>query len=154
MALADYQPVKREIALPDGNTFHVRALSLGDISPIMAINQDAIEFFVVQIGDRVRRGTLFDSNDEQDVQVITGLVSEAVRSSPTLVGAIIAYASDEPSQYMEALKLPLTVQAEALQHICELTFTDLAALKRMIVSATNIWRGLFPTAPMALPSAA
>lgn len=154
MAIADYEPPKRTIPLPDGQNFEVRALSLGDIAPIMAVNQDAIEFLVTQVGDRLRTGQLFDPNNPQDMVFFTGMVGELIRSSPTLVGALIAYASDEPSQYMRALHLPLTVQTEALQAIAELTFTDLAALERFIVSVKNIWRGMVPVRPMALASAA
>jgi hypothetical protein len=154
MAIADYEPPKRKIALPDGKEFEVRALSLGDLAPIMAINQDAIELLVSRIGARLRSGQAFDTGNPADVEFFTEIAGELLRTSPTVIGAIIAYASDEPAEYLNALQLPLTVQADALNAIAELTFTDIAAIKRFLAGVMNIWRGMVPARPMALASVA
>jgi hypothetical protein len=92
-------------------------------------------------------------NGQVTEAMLAELTMDLIRESPTLAGNIIALAADEsdPASMRAAATLPVTVQLEALLAIGELTFKDLAAVKKLVAGVKMLIRGLLP--PAAVPPA-
>lgn len=144
MALADYEPPKAEIACPGGVSFTVRALSLSDLSAIIRIHRDAAEEIVTAIRQ------YSDSGDT--VEATVAMAMTMITESPALLATVISFAADEPDKSAQARDLPMAVSVDALNHVGELTFTDMAALKKMIDSVKQLMGGLIP--PQMIAAAA
>jgi hypothetical protein len=145
MPLADFQPAKRKIAFPGGD-FDVRALSLMDISLLVEAHRQAVDQIALSI--RVAREmSLSDEDTLKDV------VLECIRESPLLVSNIISLCSDEPDQQMTVMKLPATVQTEALLAIVEITFKDTAAIKKLAADVMKLIQGILPPKMITLAAA-
>lgn len=140
MSLADYKPRKREIRF-DGGSFEIRAFSLTDVAIVIDSHQWAIEQIYVKLRARA------DQKLDLDEATATELLMELVRESPTLAGNIIALAADEPGPEIMriAATLPMTVQIEALTAIGQLTFTDMAAVKKFGADVMTLIGGILPT---------
>lgn len=146
MALADYKAPKAEIACPGGVTFEVRALSLSDLSAIVRIHRDATEAIVEQLGRHAEVGI--------SVEVMVETVITMIAEAPPMMATVIAFASDEPDQIAQARDLPLAVSVDALNRVGELTFTDIASLKKTIASVKQLISGAIPEEMRALATAA
>lgn len=142
MALSDHITQKRKILFPGGE-FEVRAITLPDVAVIVESHREAIDRIVGQM--RVR--------DLNDSEAITETLMEVVAESPILAANIIAICSDEPDQMGAAMNLPLPVTVEALQAIGDLTFTDLAAVKKFGANVTRLIRGMLPPQTETLAAA-
>jgi hypothetical protein len=146
MAFADYKPRRVKITF-DGGSASVRAISLMDVATIIDSHQWAVE----QCAARIRAG--LEVNGQVTEAMLAELTMDLIRESPTLAGNIIALAADEsdPASMRAAATLPVTVQLEALLAIGELTFKDLAAVKKLVAGVKMLIRGLLP--PAAVPPA-
>lgn len=144
MPLADYTPKKEAVAIPGNEGFEVRGISLPDVQLLI----DAHEYLISSIVEKVRnRQELIGSDDPVMVnEAMTDLMSELIRESPLLVGNIISICSDEPNTFDQAMKLPITVQLDAMTKIAKLTFTDLASVKKLAADVMNLIRGIVPPA--------
>lgn len=141
MALADYRAAKAEIVCPGGVTFEVRALSLADLGAIVRIHRDATEEIVAQLNRHAEAGAT--------VEVMIQTVMVTISEAPPVMATVIAFACDEPDQIAQARDLPLTVSIEALNRIGELTFTDIAQLKKAIASVKQLMGGVIPMRALA-----
>lgn len=149
MPLADYKPRKRTIKF-DGGYFDVRAFSLMDVATIIDSHQEAIEKIYIRLQVNASEG--FDLSEAMAME----LLMDMVRESPTLAGNIIALAADEPNAEMMrvAATLPITVQIEALIAVGELTFTDIASVKKFGADVMSLIGGILPTPTVTAARAA
>jgi hypothetical protein len=142
MSLSDYKPPKRKIEF-DGGSFEVRAISLPDVAMLIDLHERTIAAIVTKI--RERQNLDFDS-----AEIMVNTIMEVVRESPMLAANIISLCADEQDQMQTVLKLPLPVQIDALQQIANVTFTDLASVKKFIADAMRLVKGILPPTPVAL----
>jgi hypothetical protein len=145
MPLADFQPTKRKIAFPGGD-FHVRALSLMDISLLVETHREAVDQIAASI--RISR-----EMHQSDADIFSDIALECIRESPSLVSNLIALCSDEPDQQAIILALPATVQIEALLAIMEITFKDTAAIKKLAADVFKLIQGILPPKMLTLAAA-
>lgn len=143
MALKEYAP-KREIVNFPGGSFEVRGISLPDVSLLIDVHEHVISI----IAEKARnRAELIGSDDPIMVQeAMTDLISEMIREAPSLIGYVIAICADEEDSYNQALKLPVTVQIDALTKIANLTFTDMASIKKLAADVMRLVRRIVPPA--------
>jgi hypothetical protein len=149
MALADYKPPRAAIKCGDEDdavSFEVRALSLSDLGAIIRIHRDATEEMVAELTRHAETG----ASTEATIQLLMTLIADA----PAVMATVIAFAADEPLATDRARELPLNVSVEALNKIGELTFTDIAALKKTIASARQLLTGVVPAEMLPAASAA
>lgn len=79
------------------------------------------------------------SGDEADAkETIVALL----RETPELVARIIASAADEPDAWQTVLRLPVSVQAEALAAVWTLTFEEPDSVKKFVASLTAMARAM------------
>ena len=79
------------------------------------------------------------SGDEADAkETIVALP----RETPELVARIIASAADEPDAWQTVLRLPVSVQAEALAAVWTLTFEEPDSVKKFVASLTAMARAM------------
>lgn len=79
------------------------------------------------------------------------LIAVLLRETPELVARVIASAADEPGSWSTVLKLPVSVQAEALAAVWDLTFEEPESVKKFVVSLTAIAQSM---AALRTPKAA
>jgi hypothetical protein len=126
------------VKIPGGDSFAVRALSFSELSFIIEKFGDALEGLFQDM--------LSNGGDIQAASVTT-LVVDIIRRSPEAIDNAIALAGDYAgldntvelllaSQHMS--KLPFSVQVDAVQKICELTFASEAALKKAMETAGKL----------------
>lgn len=140
MPLADYKPPTKKLSFPGGD-FNVRAISLTDISVII----EAHEYQIDRIYQKVQTKT----GQQITAELVGDVFMDTIREAPVLVSHIIAIAADERDANGDLLlnvagSLPMTVQVEALQAIGELTFTDLASVKKFGADVMKLIRGILP----------
>lgn len=143
MALKEYIPKRETIEFP-GGSFEVRGISLPDVSLLIDVHEHVIS----DIAEKVRnRAELIGSDNPVLVQeAMTDLISEMIREAPSLVGNLIAICAEEEDAYSQAMKLPITVQLDALTKIANLTFTDMASIKKLVADVMRLVRRIVPTA--------
>lgn len=135
MPIADFQQ-KRTTVEFDGGEMSVRALSITDIATIVEIHEDAVDAIQAKIARH--------EGAEFSAELAAGIVLEIIRESPGMVARLIAMAADEHDQVGTVLKMPFTVQMEALKAIGILTFNDLAGAKKFYADVMDLIRGLRP----------
>ncbi len=119
MPLAGYQPATLEVPLAGGNSFHVRGLSLNDISVLVR------EHFP----DLDALAGLFDGFDTLTVDQFEPLALSLVSQAPGFVANAIAVAAGEGTA-ADAEQLPGPTQVKALLEIGDLTFIDVGGPKK------------------------
>ncbi len=119
MPLAGYKPATREVPLAGGNSFHVRGLSLNDISVLVR------EHFP----DLDALAGLFDGFDTLTVDQFEPLALSLVSQAPGFVANAIAVAAGEGTA-ADAEQLPGPTQVKALLEIGDLTFIDVGGPKK------------------------
>lgn len=143
MPIAEYK-VQRSVVKFPGGEFEVRGISLPDVALIINLHESSISMIVDLV---YQKKESFASMDEGVVQeAITDLISSLIRESPILIATIIAVCADEESQMSMAQRLPITVQLDALTKISELTFTDMASVKKLAADVMRLIRGIIPSA--------
>lgn len=125
--------IRREaISLPDGQSFHVRGISLFDIMSVIGEfgPQMSLLFGRVTTG-----GKSVASNDQ-----VKALIADVAREFPEVLAAIIALASDDYSKEGMAIakQLPMTTQIEAVEVIFGLTFQSEAEVGKLVESLTRM----------------
>jgi hypothetical protein len=148
--LSVYKSRRIRVDLPteDGeepNFIELRALSLPDASILVDSHEHAITAIAMKIQNRRDLFERPGQDPEALNEIMADLAMELIRESPLLVGNLIALCSDEPAQLTAAIELPITVQIEAISVIAELTFKDIASVKKLIAGVTRMIRGFFPT---------
>lgn len=146
MPLADFRPAKRAVEFPGGE-FEVRALNLLDISMLIDNHRYAVDQIAAQV--RTSREMMFPDDD-----IIREAIIEVIRESPLLVANIISLCADERDEQETVLRLPATVQLEALLAIADLTFKDAAAIKKLAADVMRLIQGILPPGTVTLAQAA
>lgn len=112
------------VKLAGGKELVVRGISPDDILRIARIHADAF----TKLFDKFAGGEL-DSLELED----TGKIAQSLaQDAPTVVADIIAYAADDPEGRAVALRLPFSVQVEALRKIALLTFATEGGVKKVL----------------------
>lgn len=140
MPLADYKPPTKKLSFSGGD-FEVRAISLMDVATII----ESHEYQVQKIYEKVQT----KKGSEITAQLVGDVFMDVIREAPLLAGHLIALAADERDEngmplLSVATSLPMNVQVEALQAIGELTFTDLASVKKFGADVMKLIRGILP----------
>ncbi len=143
MPFSDFKPTKRTVTFPGGSA-ELRALSLPDLALLISSHEDSINDIVQNI--RARKDVIEsgDFGDEAAIGLMTDLFIEVIRESPILAANIIAICADEPEGVKSVLNLPVNIQVEALVAVGEMTFTDLASVKKFIANVKMLIAGLLP----------
>lgn len=138
MTLAAYVVPKREVTFR-GGSFHVKGLSLDDVTILMGGYLNEIDNLF----------KLYDKEDTRETAVSESakLAIGIVRESPAMIGTMIAICSGEPDQVEIARNLPLDVQIEALKAIIELTFEEAGGAKKFVDKILNLVRTIRPPMP-------
>lgn len=141
MPLSEYKDTREEVQFT-GGSLSVRAVGLPDLALLIGIHEDIISNVV----DMVRNNQQAFANGDSSAieQAMVALITDLARESPMLVANIIAICADEPDQIANASRLPLVVQMDALAKIAKLTFTDMAAVKKLAADVMSIVNGLLP----------
>lgn len=134
--LKDYVVVKRKVQF-EGGEFEVRGVSLPDVAGAILNHREAVDRIATVI--RLR-----DELNLDDLNAVLEILVDVIKESPYLAADLICSCADEPESYVEAFKLPLTVQVEAIRTIGELTFSDAIALKKLVADVTTLLRGMLP----------
>jgi hypothetical protein len=153
MSLSTYKPKTITVEFPDGD-FEVRGLSLPDVAVLV----DSHEYVINNIVTKVRtRKEIIEAeggaNDEALANLMGDLFMEIIRESPMLAANIIAICADEPDQMVNASRLPIVTQVEALTAIGDLTFKDMASVKKFVANVTKLIRGILPSETATLAAA-
>jgi len=147
MPLSESKPKTRKVEFPGGST-EIRGISLSDVAMLI----DSHEGVINSIVQKIRVG--FFENDAVDDEAMSQLMIdtalEVIRESPIFVANLIAICADEPDQIEVAMKLPLNTTIEAVIAIGEISFTDLASIKKFIASVKVLIRHLLPNESAAL----
>lgn len=117
MPLAGYQPETREIELSKGNSFHVKGLSLNDLTVLIRVHFDDLDALF----------DLFDNAERLEVKDLQPLAISVVSNAPGFAANVISLAAGEGSA-SDAERLPFPVQVKALLEIGELTFTEVGGV--------------------------
>lgn len=136
MALADIIIPKKTITVGE-SSFTVRALCADDVTRALYDAQSEVE----QAVDLYKEVVNNPSDDAQMNQFTASLL----RTAPTLVARVIAYAADEPDQSAIVARLPLPVQTEAFYAVIELTLVEPDSLKKFVGNITSIISKVNPT---------
>ena len=122
MALKDYKIPTRTIKIDGKNSFEVRGLSLPDITHIIDAHGPIVDEFFKRYTRDLESG-----NPDEEMMVMGKTLIEA---APELLASIIAISADEPDMTPVILKLPFTVQIEAIEAIGKLTFEAAGGVKK------------------------
>lgn len=125
MALADYQPERRDVLLRGKPLFSVQGLSLEGLALLVRTHLPDFEgiFDLLGMGENLQQSVDL-SMDRVALRLVT--------SAPGLTANIIAVASGEDLDVAieHARKLPFPLQLEALIQIGELTFEEVGGIKK------------------------
>lgn len=119
MGLNNYTPERHEFVLK-GGSFHVRGLSLEDVSRLVNHHLPDLEALF----------DLFSSGQLDSDSNLRPLVMSLVREAPGLAANLIALASDEPDSAKQAATLPAPVQIDAILKIGDMTFSEVGGIKK------------------------
>lgn len=123
----------------DGDTFTVRGLNVPDIVQIVEVNKPAV-------------AALFDRLSGKDANSIsvsdaTSLITELISIAPQACAHAIALVADDQvvdrdGMFDAALRLPLDVQADALEKIAVLSFRMEGGPKKFVETVLRIAKGV------------
>lgn len=133
MALADYEPLRRDIALPGGSSFAVRGFSLEDITLLIDKHGEDIQRFFDRYAQETTR--------PDDVSPVAAIM-DVLRQAPELAASIIARAADEPGTESKIRKLPIGVQVDAMQKVADLSFEVSGGPGNFVEAVISLMRGL------------
>ena len=130
MGLADYTPERAEITRKGKPLISVRGLNLDDLKRLVAAHLD----------DLRELARLLKGAQEQVFATLAqdGLILKLATEIPALAHEIIAIAADQPDDSSAAARLPLGLQARALDHILRLTFEDIGGPKAFAATILNL----------------
>ena len=129
MSLADFDIAMKDVPLPNGKSFSVRGVSLVDISMLLRNRGDEIRAFFSK----------YSADDAADQTSAAGM--KLLESAPDLAAELIACAADEPKMVKTALRLPISVQLDALEKIAELTFDAEGGPKKFFEAVIRVMQG-------------
>lgn len=121
MPLAGYQPEQREIVLSGNQSFHVRGLSLNDLSILIRTHFDDLDALF----------DLFDNVEKMEAKDWQPLAASIVGNAPGFAANVIALAAGEGTA-SDAERLPFPTQVKALLEIGELTFTEVGGVGKAV----------------------
>jgi hypothetical protein len=133
VALRDIKIRKTEIATPDG-AFAVRGLSYADISTLASRFKDTAEQAFKTLTQTPGTG----DGGELTVGDVTPVATILLKDAPALAAAIIATAADEPDMEEVVMKLPFTLQTEALEAVGKHTFETEGSLKKAVETVIGL----------------
>jgi hypothetical protein len=130
VALADLKLPEHEIKTT-GGSFTVRGLTLPDVAELFRVHATKMEMLFRQYAG---------SEDKSD-DVVNASV-DLLQAAPELACEVIALAAGEPNMVAKVVKLPFTVQIEALEAIGRMTFDAEGGPKKVIETVINVMAGL------------
>lgn len=134
MGLRDLELPTAEIKVSDTGSFHVRGLSLADMSSLVNKHGKIVGVLFDKIRDEiVQRSEVTTA----DVQYYAKMLFD---EAPDVVANAIALAADEPDMGEKVKGLRFTVQLIALEQVILLTFANEAELKKLVEIVTQ-WLG-------------
>lgn len=137
MTLAAYQIQKKQVSFM-GGSFHVKGLSLDDISILMRDYLADIDLlFKMYEKEEMRESAVAES-----AKFAIGIV----RDAPALVGLLIALSAGEPDAVDIARQLPIPVQIDVVKAVIELTFEEAGGAKKFLDSVMNLVKKVRPAA--------
>lgn len=144
MGLGTFTPATETVALPDGEKFAVRGLSFEDFTILLRDHYASLEvLFDRYVSEAALAKVDQDAADGAlGLGDIRGVVLEALREAPALLGDVIARAADETENPHMARYLPMGVQIEAIQKIVELTLTQEGGLEKLFETAKTAWTSM------------
>lgn len=123
MSLNDYQPERAEIKIDRRSNFHVRGVSLNDMTIVLREHAGDVERMVQMYN------SIADASGKRDIgsDVITMMLTDM----PVLAAKIIAACSDEENvDLRKIIHLPIPAQLSALSSIMRLTFAEVGGIKK------------------------
>ncbi len=117
MSLAGYTPETRTVPLGGDRSFAVQGLSLNHVSVLVREHFPDLDAIV----------ELFQNFDKLTPDQFQPLALSLISQAPGFVANVIALAAGE-GDASDAAKLPAPIQLLALQHIGELTFTEVGGV--------------------------
>lgn len=132
MAIKDIQIEKKTITFSGGN-FEVSGLSFNAITRLILDGEQDL--------DKARE--IFEAMKKtDDGAIISEAAGRILVELPDLAARIVATAADEPETWQIVLRLPATVQLDALVEIGRLTFTEPDALKKFVANLRALTSGM------------
>lgn len=131
MSLSDFQVPTESVALPGGNSFTVRGLSVDDITQLVNAHRPALEAIFNK----------FEEQGDLSLEMTATIVEGMISSFPGFVAQAIALAADEPGEGAKVRKLPVSIQVEAVERIGRLTFISEGGLKNVLATVVKIIQG-------------
>jgi len=120
-----------------GSEFTVQGMSLDSVAALMADgNRSELELAVEQLE------VLFKATDKNDSKAISDGVGALMVQLPGLTAKVIAFAAGEPAEASKVLKLPISVQLEALLAIGRLTFDGETSIKNFMSGLLTLMTSL------------
>lgn len=126
MALSDIVIPTRTLTY-NGNSFVVHGVTANDVMRMLFDAERDVERALTLL-DQIRE-------DESNAKNAIALL---LRDVPELAARIIASAADEPAAWPTVSRLPISVQAEALAAVWDLTFEEPDSVKKFVASLTAI----------------
>ncbi|MBK3745539.1 hypothetical protein G3A39_40990 [Paraburkholderia aspalathi] len=140
MALSDYNILTQDIALPGGNSFPVRGLSLIDVTSLFRSRGPEIQaYFAKYMGDKPTGKGAKATDLASKLSGELGI--QLLDAAPMLAAEIISCAADEPSMAYTASRLPITIQLEALEAIATMTFDAAGGPKKFMEAVMRVLQG-------------
>lgn len=128
MSLSAFEPTKKSVTINDSISIEVRGLSLNDISRLIQLHAQDLD----GVFDLYSQGV--GAGKELDSLVFANYLLTLISSAPGLISSIIAVSADEPTMADKASLLPITAQYDLMMAVFELTFSDIATLKKIMAN--------------------
>lgn len=146
MPISDYKPQIASIEFP-GGSFEVRGISLDDMAAVIDVHSTAVDL----IREKMLQHQIV-SPDQITPELAADVVVSVIRECPSLAAQVISLAADEREAYGIVMKMPITLQMQALRAIGELTFRDLATAKKFVADVRSLIGAILPS-PSQITSA-
>jgi hypothetical protein len=138
MALQDIVIPTRTIAY-GGASFTVHGVTANDVMR-MLIDADK---------DVARALNALEAARGADDENTVALLGTFLREVPELVARVIASAADEPASWPIVLKLPVSIQTEALEAVWSMTFEEPDSVKKFAASLVEMAKSIKTLTPKA-----
>lgn len=145
--LKGYTPPNKSVAVPGNDPLVLRGLSLNDINFLVTGFKPEIMKVFKQF-DGLIAGKGMENLD------LGTLVVVVFESAPPLAAAIIAVAADEADEATAVMRLPISVQLEAIKAIGDLTFQGEGGAKNVAEAVLKMIGGVQGLVTSPLPKRA
>lgn len=143
MSLRGFKPLTETVALPDGETFSVRGLSLEDISILLRHHYEPIRVLFDRYVGAASAEAVTQTLGAEDVGPgLEDVFRDALSMAPGLLADAIALGADEPDLADAARKLPVGVQIDAVEKVITLTLKAEGGVEKLTETVTRLANGL------------